>query len=157
MRVAFTEQHRKHSRTFENYIPASRVAQWSNGTASQRKLCHQRLCSVAAGRDREVHGAKHNWPSVVRVREGLAGRDILVSSGTSDSCGGPGAVHVNQGRQVHSVSSDTLVRLASWLDVRCVKKQCDLVGLCFEGCMTFDLRLSRARTGVVAMRQDSSY
>ena len=52
--------------------------------------------SVASGRDREVHGATHNWPSVVRVREGLAGRDILVSSCTSDSCGGPGAVHANQ-------------------------------------------------------------
>jgi hypothetical protein len=33
--------------------------------------------SVAAGRDREVVGAKHNWPSVVHVREVLAGRDIL--------------------------------------------------------------------------------
>ena len=50
----------------------------------------------AAGRDREAHGAVHNWPSVVRVREGLAGRDILVSSRTSDSCGGPGAVHADQ-------------------------------------------------------------
>jgi hypothetical protein len=29
--------------------------------------------SVAAGRDREVRGATHNWPSVVWVREGLAG------------------------------------------------------------------------------------
>ena len=36
--------------------------------------------SVAAGRDWEVRGTTHNWPSVVRVREGLAGRDILVSS-----------------------------------------------------------------------------
>ena len=48
--------------------------------------------SVAAGRDQEVRGAMHNWPSVVRVREGLAGRDILVSSRTSDSCGGPGVL-----------------------------------------------------------------
>ena len=77
--------------------------------------------SVAAGRDREVRGATHSWPSVVRVREGLAGRDILVSSCT---CGGPGAVRANQGSQVHGVSSDTLVRLASGLDARCVKKQC---------------------------------
>ena len=99
----------------------------------------------------------HNWPSVVRVREGLAGRDILVSSRTSDSCGRPGAVHTNQGRQVHGVSSDTLVRLASGLDARCVKKQCGLVRLCVGGRMTFNLRLSRAHTGVVAMRQDSSY
>ena len=113
--------------------------------------------SVVTGRDREVRGATHNWPSVVRVREGLAGRDILVSSRTSDSCGGPGAVRANQGCQVHGVSSDTLVRLASGLDARCVKKQCGLVGLCIGGRMTFNLRLSRARTGVVAMRQDSSY
>jgi hypothetical protein len=112
--------------------------------------------SVAAGRDREVRRATHNWPSVVWVREGLAGRDILVSSRTSDSCGGPGAVRPNQGRQVHSVSSKTLVRLASGLDARCVKKQCGLVGLCFGGRMAFDLHLSRARTGVVAMRQDSN-
>ena len=34
--------------------------------------------SVAAGRDRGVHGATHNWPSVIRVKEGLAGWDILV-------------------------------------------------------------------------------
>ena len=27
--------------------------------------------------------------------EGLAGRDILVSSHTSDSCGGPGAIHAD--------------------------------------------------------------
>ena len=69
------------------------------------------------------HGATHNWPSVVRVREGLVGRDVLVSSRTSASCGGPGAVRANQGCQVH----DTLVRLASGLDARCVKKQCGLV------------------------------
>ena len=62
----------------------------------------------------------HNGPSVVRVREGLSGRDVLVLLRTSDSCGGPGAVHANQGRQVHGVSSDTLVRLASGLDARCV-------------------------------------
>jgi hypothetical protein len=113
--------------------------------------------SVATGRDREVRGAMHNWPSVVRVREGLAGRDILVSSCTCDSCGGPGTVHAKQGRQVHGVSSDTLVRLASRLDTRCVKKQCGLVGLRIGGRMTFNLRLSRARTGVVVMRQVSSY
>ena len=52
--------------------------------------------SVAAGRDQEVRGAMHNWPSGIRVRDGLAGRDILVSSRTSDSCGGTGAVHTSQ-------------------------------------------------------------
>ena len=109
--------------------------------------------SVAAGRDREVRGATHNWPSVVRVREGLAGRDILVSSCTSDTCGGPGAVHANQ---VARCTVFHPVRLASWLDA-VLKKQGGLVGLCFGGRMAFDLRLSRARTGVVAMRQDSNY
>ena len=67
------------------------------------------------------------------------------------------AVRANQGCQVYGVSSDTLVRVASGLDARCVKKQCGLVGLCIEGRMTFNLHLSRAHTGVVAMTQDSSY
>ena len=93
--------------------------------------------SVVTSRDREVRGATHNWPSVVWVREGLAGREILVSSRTSDSCGGPGAVRANQGCQVYGVSSDTLVRLASGLDGAV------LVGLCIGGCMTFNLPLSR--------------
>ena len=112
--------------------------------------------SVATGRDQEVRGATHNWPSVGLVREGLASRDILVSS--SVSCVELGAVHANQRREVHGVSSDTLVRLASGLDARCVKKQLKgSVGLCFGGRMAFELRLSRARTGVVAMRHDRNY
>ena len=44
--------------------------------------------SVAAGHDREAHRGVRNWPSIVRVRECLAGRDILVSSRTSDSRAG---------------------------------------------------------------------
>ena len=88
--------------------------------------------SVVTGRDWEVCGATHNWPSVARVREGLVGRDVLVSSRTSDSCGGTGAVRANQGCQVHGVSSGTLVRLASGLDVRCVKKQCGWLGCVSE-------------------------
>ena len=87
--------------------------------------------SVVTGRDWEVRGATHNWPSVVRVREGLAGRDILVSSRTRDSCGGPGSVRA------------VLRSSAAWLGI--------------GGRMTFNLRISRARAGVVAMRQDSSY
>ena len=63
------------------------------GAVLQRQL-GSRPGSVVTGRDREVRRATHNWPSVVRVREGLAGRDILVSSCTSDSCGGPGAVRL---------------------------------------------------------------
>ena len=74
------------------------------------------------GRDREVHRATHNWPSVIRVREGLVGRDVLVSLCTSDSCGGPGTVRTSQGCQVHGVSSGTLVRLASGLDARCAAR-----------------------------------
>ena len=88
--------------------------------------------SVVAGRDQEVHGATHNWPSVVRVREGMAGRDVLVSSRTSDSCGGPGAVRANQGCQVHSVSSDTLVRLASGLDGAVLRSSADWLGCVSE-------------------------
>ena len=60
-----------------------------------------RLCC-----NREVRGATHNWPSIVWVRESVVSRDVLVSSCTSDSCGGPGAVRANQGCQVHGVSSD---------------------------------------------------
>ena len=87
---------------------------------------------VVTGRDREVRGATHNWPSVVWVREGLAGRDILVSSRPRDACGGSDAVCASQGSQVHSVSSDTLVRLASGLEARCVKKQCGWLGCVSE-------------------------
>ena len=135
-------------------LKASRMAQGlralycSTSCATRDSGFAPRLCR------NQVRGATHNWPSVIRVREG---RDILVSLCTSDSCGGPGAVRANQGCQVHGVSSDTSVRLASGLDARCVKKQCGLVGWCFRGCMAFNLCLSRARTGVVAMRQDSSY
>ena len=86
---------------------------------------------VVTGRDREVRGVTHNWPSVVRVREGLVGRDI-VSSRTSDSCGVPGAVCASHGCQGHGAASDTLVRLASGLDARCVKKQYGWLGCVSE-------------------------
>jgi hypothetical protein len=100
---------------------ASRVAQWLRDSGYPETLgLHPG--SVVTGCDREVRGVTHNWPSIVRVREGLAGRNILVSTRTSDSCGGLGTVRANQGCQVHSVSSDTL-RLASGLDALCVKKQ----------------------------------
>ena len=130
------------------------MAQWLRALycSASCAIRDSRPGSVVTGRDREVCGATHNWPSIVQGREGVAGRDVLVSLLTSDSCGGPGTVRANQGCQVHSDSSDTLVRLASGLDARCVKKQCGLVGFCIGGCMTFNLRLSRARMGVVAMR-----
>ena len=94
--------------------------------------------SVAAGRDWEVHGAT----------VGISLSHHALATTVAGRARQPG-------RQVHGVSSDTLVRLASGLDARCVKKQCGLVWLCFGGRMAFDLRLSR--TGVVAMRQDSNY
>jgi hypothetical protein len=90
-------------------------------------------------------------PALSGLGEGLAGRDILVPSRTSDSCGGPGAVH-----------TDTVVRCTvfpptHWFSGHCVKKQCGLVGLCFGGHTALDFRVSRVRTGVAAMRQDCNY
>jgi hypothetical protein len=97
-------------------------------------------CATEPGFEPRLCGVTHNWSSVVRVRESLTVKDILVSSRTSDSCGGPGAVRANQGCQVYGVSSDTLVRLASGLDAHCVKKLCGLVGVVFRG--THDFRPS---------------
>jgi hypothetical protein len=75
-------------------------------------------------------------PASSGLGEGLADRDVLVPSRTSDSCGGPGVVHADQ-----VVSSDTLVRLASGLSGHCVKKQCGLVGLCPCGSCSDETRL----------------
>ena len=75
-------------------------------------------------------------PALSGLGEGLAGRDVLVSSLTGNSCGGLGAVY---GCQVYSVFSDTLVQLASGFSGHCVKKQCGLVGLC---CVSKDAQLS---------------
>jgi hypothetical protein len=110
--------------------------------------------SVITGRDREVREATHNWPSVIRVREGLAGREILVSSRTSDSCGGLRANPSLPGARCFLRHIGAAGFRVEW---SCVKKQCGLVGLYIGGRMTFNLRFSRARKEVVAMRQDSSY
>jgi hypothetical protein len=40
---------------------------------------------------------------------------------------------------LNCVFSGTLVQLASGLSEQCVKKQCDLAGLCFRGRMALDL------------------
>ena len=69
----------------------ARVARVAAAPAVPPEALGSRPGSVVTGRDREVRGATHNWPSVVQVREGLVGRDLLVSSRTSDSCGVPGA------------------------------------------------------------------
>ncbi|XP_071225304.1 opsin 8, group member c [Salvelinus alpinus] len=54
-----------------------------------------------------------------------------------------GSMHTDFGRQLYSVSSNTLVRLASGLSEQCVKKQCCLARSCFGGRMALDLRLSQ--------------
>ena len=114
------------------------------------------LCpnSAAAGRDREVRGATHNWPSVVRVRPG----------GISLSHRAPATPVAGRARcALTKVARCTVFPLTHWCGWlpgwRCavLKKQCGLVGLCFGGRMVFDLSLSQARTGFVAMRQDSNY
>ena len=73
----------------------SRVARKSKALHRSASCATENLGLSPAGREREVDGATHNWPSVIRVREGLAGRDVLVPSRTSDSCGGPVAVHAD--------------------------------------------------------------
>ena len=109
--------------------------------------------SVAPGRDREAHGAAHNWSSVIRVREGLAGRDILIPLRTSDSCG----------RVQCTLTRSPGVRCFLWhigaagFSVGWALCQEAVVGLCFGGRMALDLRLSRDHMGVTAMRQDCNY
>ena len=84
--------------------------------------------SVAAGRDRETHGAAHNWPSVVRVRGGVwPGRDVLVPSRSSDSSGRPGAVHADTVARCTAFPPTHWCGLASGLSGRCAKKRCGLV------------------------------
>ena len=102
--------------------------------------------SVLTDRHRPVRAARPKWSSLARVREGLS----LSHRTPATPVAGRAQCALTK---VHSVSSDILVWLASGLDARCVKKECGLVGLC----MTFNFRLSRARAGVVEMRQDSSY
>ena len=113
---------------------SSCLVRWSAASAVPSETLGLRPGCVVTGPDREVRGATHNWPSVVWVREGLAGKDVLVSSRTSYSCGGLGAVRANQGCQVHCVSSNTLERLTSGLDVRCVNA--------WLGCISEDAWLS---------------
>ena len=91
------------------------------------------------------------------AEDSLAGRDVLVSSCSSDSLWRAGHVHADFCRQLYGVSSDTLVRLATGLSDQCVKKQCGVAGLCFGGRMVLNLRHSRVRRGVTTMGQDCKY
>ena len=70
---------------------------------------------ITTGRDRESHRASHNWSSVVQVRGWFDLGALLGSSRSSVSLWRSGLLQVDLGRQVNSVSSDKLVRLASWL------------------------------------------
>jgi hypothetical protein len=66
-------------------------------------------------------------------------------------------MHIDFFRQLYSVSSDTLVRLASGLSEQRVRKQCSLAWPCLGGRMALELCLSRVRTGVTATGQDCNY
>ena len=70
-------------------------------------------------------------PESSGLGEGLAVRDFLVSSRSSDALWLAGHLQTDFGCQLDSVSSDTLVRLVSGLSEQCIKKQCGLEGLCF--------------------------
>ncbi|CDQ62860.1 unnamed protein product [Oncorhynchus mykiss] len=91
-----------------------------------------------------VRGATHNWPSVARVREGLVGRATPVVGWAQCT--------------LTKVARCTVFPQAHWCGwlpgwMCAVLKKQRLGWLCIGGRMTFNLRLSRARTGVVAMRQ----
>ena len=57
------------------------------------------------------------------VGHGLAGGALVGSSCSSDSLWRAGCLQADLGRQLNSVSFDTLVQLASGLSEQCVKKQ----------------------------------
>jgi hypothetical protein len=102
-------------------------------------------------------GRRTIGPTSSRLGEGLAGRDFLVPSRSSDSCGGPCACTLTQSPAGVRCFLCHMVRLASGSCGYCVKKQCGLVGSGFRGRTGFDLHLSRVRTGVAVMRQDCNY
>jgi hypothetical protein len=93
-------------------------------------------------------------PTSSRLGEGLASCDFLVPLRSSDSLWRAGRLQADLVRQLNSVS---LVRLSSGLSEQGVKKQCGLAGLCFGGCMAFDLRLSWVSMGVAVMGQVCNY
>ena len=127
------------------------------GAVLQRQLCHQRpwVCAQALSQP----GATGR--SVGRHPIGIA------SSGLGRAWPvGISLTHRTPATPVAGRAQCTLTKVARWTVfppthwcgwLPGVKKQCGLVGLCIGGRMTFNLRLSRARTGIVAMRQDSSY
>ena len=65
-------------------------------------------------------------PALSKLGEGLAGQEFLVPSCSSDSLWQARHLQTDIGRQLNSVSSDTLVQLASGLS-----EQCGIAGSCF--------------------------
>ena len=98
----------------------------------------------------ETHEAVHKWPSVIRVKGGFGRPGCPCPIALWRLLWRAGRMHVDTVASC-TVSSDTLVLLASRLSKQCVKKQCGLAGSCFGGRMALDLRLSRVRTGVAVM------
>ena len=100
-------------RVTNNELQASRVAQWS------KALHHSASCatrhpgsspgSIAVGpRPKDPCGGAQLAQRRPGLGEGLAGRDVLVPSRTSDSCGGPGAM------QTDTVASCTVFPPTHW-------------------------------------------
>ena len=103
------------------------VSDWGSYLGSL--FCHLSPGSAVTGRDREVRGATHNWPSVVRVREGLPVGKSLSHRAPATPVAGRAQCAL---AKVARWASDTLVRLASGLDERCVKKQYGWLGCVSE-------------------------
>jgi hypothetical protein len=99
-------------------------------------------------------GRRTIGPDSSGLREGLASRDVLVPSHSSDCCGEPGACMLTRSPGVWCFIWHIGV---AGFRVKCVKKQCGLAGFCFRVRMALDLHLSRICTGVAAMGQDCNY
>ena len=95
-------------------------------------------------------------PASSRLEEGLAGRDVLVLSRPSDSCGWPGAVHTDT---VAMVARCTVFPPTHWCSFRVKWALCqEAVRLGWDVFRrTHGSRPSPLRTVVTAMRQDCNY
>ena len=81
-------------------------------------------------------GGRTIGPASSGLGEGLARRDVLVPSRSSDSFGRPGACTLTQSPGVRCILRH--IGVAGF----CVKKQCGLVGSWFGGRTALDIRLS---------------
>jgi hypothetical protein len=103
---------------------------------------------ITTGRDRESHRVAR---TIGPASEGLARGTLLGSSSSNDSLWRSGRLQADLSSQVNSVSSDTLVRLASEISGRVLRSV--VWRVMFRGMhdLTF---IFRAHWGVAAMRQD---